>query len=85
MKRSLEIELFAGVRMTLGKQSLTIEVDDEQTFVASTLLAAIADQYPEIADMVPACRLAINGAYVGHNHSIDWDAQFALIPPVSGG
>jgi molybdopterin converting factor small subunit len=85
MKRSLEIELFAGVRTTLGKPSLTIEIDDQQTCVASDVLQAIANQYPEIAGMIPACRLAIDGVYVGHDHTIDPSCRFDLIPPVSGG
>lgn len=80
----LDILLFAAAKDAAGSE--TIQLDVPERVSASDVLAAIGDQIPQLAGLLPSCRLAIDCAYVAGDFEIASNAkEIALIPPVSGG
>jgi len=78
-----EILMFAAARDLSHTDVLVIE--NESPTAAATLLQRIGECVPALAPMLPACRLAVNQAFVAGDTLIDAGAEVALIPPVSGG
>ncbi len=78
-----EILMFAVARDLSGTDVLVIE--NESPTAASTILRRIGELVPAIAPLLPACRLAVDQAFVAGDALIDAGAEVALIPPVSGG
>jgi molybdopterin converting factor subunit 1 len=79
----VEILLFAAVRDAAGSDSIAVEVAGNAC--AGDILAALADRLPQIAPLLPACRLAVDSTYVASSATIPAGSEVALIPPVSGG
>ncbi len=77
------IRLFAGAREAVGRDSLCVTVADDAT--AEQILAAIGAATPQLAGLLPACRLVADEAYLELRQTVAPDAELALIPPVSGG
>ncbi len=77
------VHLFAGLRDATRRDRIVIETDDHVT--AADLIASVAREIPAAADLVHACRLAVDDAYVGGDHVVTADCRCDLIPPVSGG
>lgn len=83
---SVNVQLFAKFREVAGADQLLVSLPSEPPFTAEQVLKQLAEQLPEVALLIPHCRLAIDEAYVAADHVIDnLNAQFAVIPPVSGG
>lgn len=82
MKR-IQVQMFAGARELAGRPS--IEIDVRPPIQAHAVFAALANSHPELAPLLPSCRLAVDNRYVVDQTIIDDDATIALIPPVSGG
>ncbi len=78
-----EVLLFAAAAELASADAVTVELRSPAT--AATVLAALTAQVPELASLLPACRLAVDQAFVPADFSIPPDAELALIPPVSGG
>jgi MoaE-MoaD fusion protein len=81
MKRT--IHLFAGLRERA--KSATIEIELESGASVAQLLVRVAEQHPELTDLLGACRVAVDHAFVDTDHVLVADEELALIPPVSGG
>lgn len=80
----LSVLLFAGVRDVAKQDVVEIQVADPTT--AADVIAAVANQVPDAAELIAVSRLAVAGRYVAGDHIIDRsDVEYALIPPVSGG
>lgn len=47
--------------------------------------AALADQFPKLSPLLPACRVAVDEGFAEDADPITQDSEVALIPPVSGG
>ena len=52
---------------------------------AADVIAAVSRELPQVAGLLPSCRLAVDQCYVTNQTAITHDSEFALIPPVSGG
>jgi molybdopterin converting factor subunit 1 len=78
-----EILMFAAARELSGTERLVVEIDSP--VAAATILKRIGQDFPAIAPLLPACRLAVNQAFVDGDTVVDAAAELALIPPVSGG
>jgi molybdopterin converting factor small subunit len=78
-----EVLLFAGAAQLTARDSLDVEVAEPVT--AQAVLTAIGQRAPELASLLPACRLAVDQVFVTPDFPIAAGAQLALIPPVSGG
>ncbi|OYP35185.1 MoaD/ThiS family protein [Rhodopirellula sp. MGV] len=76
--------LFAGLRDAAGSDSIDVELT--QPIVAGDLIQAIAVALPQAESLVRHSRLAIDGTYINSDGNVETSsAEFALIPPVSGG
>ena len=79
----IEVLLFAAARESAGRDSIRLQVPNEA--VASDVIDAVGQALPELAGLMPSCRLAIDCQYVGPQQTICAGSELALIPPVSGG
>ena len=80
----LRIRLFAICRERASADEVTVDVDDGSVTVAS-LKAAIAEQHPSLAPLLPVVRVAVNETFGFDDDPIGAGDELALIPPVSGG
>jgi molybdopterin converting factor small subunit len=53
--------------------------------VQAVLDAAIRNYGSDFADLLPTCRVWLNGEVVDSSHPVDDDDEVAVLPPVSGG
>jgi len=79
----IEVLLFAAARDAAGSESIRVDVDDDAR--AGDVIEAIGLQLPELAGLLPSCRLALDCCYVSGDAAVSADSEIALIPPVSGG
>ena len=80
----LEVLLFAAAKEAAGESSIVVDVPKPPT--AADVIAAIGERLPQLAGLLPSCRLAVDCGYVAPQAILDGDFQeVALIPPVSGG
>lgn len=77
------VKLFAVAQQRVGQQEIQVPIDDAPTVEA--LKAAIAQQYPALADVLPHCMVAVNTDYAAPNDIVTESDEIAIIPPVSGG
>ncbi len=75
------LRLFATVRVAAGTGKAQIEGET----VAEVLENAAAEFGDEFADLVPICRIWVNGTTADSTASVGSDDEVALLPPVSGG
>lgn len=78
-----EVLLFAAAAELAAARTITIDLPP--TVTAADVLAALGQQLPELAELLPACRLAVDQTFVGPDFLVPAGAELALIPPVSGG
>ncbi len=79
----LKVQMFAGAKQLAGADSVEIEV--RQPVQARAIFDALQRYSPELAVLIPSCRLAVDNRFVIDQTIIDEDSTIALIPPVSGG
>ena len=75
------LRLFATVRVAAGTGKTPIEGDT----VAQVLENATAEFGDDFAQLIPICRIWVNGTTADHTTSVGPDDEVALLPPVSGG
>lgn len=80
---SREVLLFAGAAELAAANTVTVQLPAAAT--AEDVLAAIGEQVPALAELLPACRLAVDQTFVSSDFPVHAHAELALIPPVSGG
>ena len=74
--------LFGLIREHVG--AAAIDVPD-QIQTGRELLEWLADEWPDIASLLPSCRLAVNQNYLRDLDAPLGDGEWAIIPPVAGG
>ena len=79
----IEVLLLAAAREAAQSNSVQIEVAADAR--AADVITAIGLVVPEIVELLPSCRLAVDNCYVGVEHAVTPGSEIALIPPVSGG
>lgn len=79
----MDVELFALLAETIGSQRISIQTTSPWT--ARELLAHLAKQYPQAAELIRLSRVAINHSYASPDAIIASGSAVAIIPPVSGG
>jgi molybdopterin converting factor subunit 1 len=60
-------------------------VEVPQAASVADLLAVLAEQVPQLGDLLPRCMVAVNRAYVRGDGPLRDGDEVAIIPPVSGG
>lgn len=79
----VNVLLFAAARDVVGSDCVAVEVDDDAT--SQDVLVRLAELSPEMKQLVPSCRLAIDNRYAESTAAVRDSFELALIPPVSGG
>ncbi len=74
---------FAMLRDKLPESTFEIEVPDQIT--ADQLMAHLAQEFPQATEVLKITRLAHQDDYVSKTSSLKPNAEYCLIPPVSGG
>ncbi len=75
------LRLFATVREAAGTGRAQID----GATVGEVLDAAVAEYGSEFAQLLPVCRIWVNGKTATHETEVSNDDEVALLPPVSGG
>lgn len=76
------IKLFGITREIVGANQQVIASDSPLSVEA--LLALLKEQYPPLKN-IRSLLVAVNSEYANPETMIDFSAEIALIPPVSGG
>lgn len=79
----LEVLLFAGVREALGRDRLSVQLDEGAR--VADLLWALAEAHPEIAARRGSLGVAVNQSLAPHGQRLASGDEVALIPPLGGG
>lgn len=79
----VRVRLFAAVAERWGEREVQLAVPPGAT--AATVVEYLRARRPELAQLLDACRLAVNGRYAEPGHPVSGGDEVALIPPVSGG
>ena len=77
------ILFFAQVQERLGRAAGSYSLPATTTVEA--VLAHLAERHPELAELLPRCRIALDQAFVRGAITLDENSEIAVIPPVSGG
>ncbi|MEN8151975.1 MAG: molybdopterin converting factor subunit 1 [Planctomycetota bacterium] len=80
---TIEVLLFAGLADRLGGRTIAVEIPDGTT--GGGLLERLAADHPGAAELLGACRVAVDREFADPAGPIPDGAEVALIPPVSGG
>ena len=78
-----QVLLFAAARDLANSERLDLDVPPPVT--AAAVLDGIGRQVPSLLPLLPACRLAVDQAFVPADFPVSAGSELALIPPVSGG
>lgn len=80
------VKLFAAARQSVGADQIALEIPEaiEPTTVAAVRQALEAHE-PDLAGLLAASRIAVDGEFADDATAIHPGAEIALIPPVSGG
>lgn len=79
----VQLRFFASIREKLRRSEATCSLPDGAT--VDDLLGQLCREYPPLADVRRALRVAVNQEYVDLDHRLADNDEVALIPPVSGG
>ena len=79
----VHLRFFASIREKLHRSDATCSLPESAT--VENLLDQLCHDYPPLADVRRALRVAVNQEYVDSEHRLADNDEVALIPPVSGG
>lgn len=79
----VRVLFFARIRELAGRDEVTLSLPPGTTVGAA--LAHLEGTVPALRGQLDACRVAIDKEFVAVDACLDRDAEFAIIPPVSGG
>jgi molybdopterin converting factor small subunit len=75
------VRLFGPARDAAG----SAQIETEAAATVAELLAAVAERYPALREMLAVSAVAVNREYAPPERGLAPDDEIALIPPVSGG
>jgi molybdopterin converting factor subunit 1 len=79
----VKILFFAQVQERLGQPMGSYMLPD--SISADAILAYLSECHPEVAQLLPRCRVALDQAFVRGPLTLTETSELAVIPPVSGG
>ena len=80
---TITVHLFAAARDRVGRPTVTLDLPPDPT--VSGLRAALLARFPDLAPLLPVCRIAVNHDFADDADPIPAGSEVAVIPPVSGG
>lgn len=78
------IRLFGPEAQALKTREVTLLIEADHP-TAATVRAQLAEQFPDAARQIMACRLAVNTEFADDGQAINPGDEIALIGQVSGG
>jgi molybdopterin synthase catalytic subunit len=79
----IEVRLFATLKDIAGQPRLTVTVTEPAT--VQSVLAAIANSYPALAETVASSVVSVNKDFAIETTAVQPNDDVAIFPPVSGG
>lgn len=79
----VRVKLFAVAKQRVGRDSVEVELPLAAN--VRQLRGALIEQVPQLAEVVPHARLALNNDYAADDTIVTGATEVAIIPPVSGG
>jgi molybdopterin converting factor subunit 1 len=79
----IRVRLFARARDLAGLETVTVSLPAAAT--VCELRRRLAEQQPQLAELLGRSALAINQEFVEDTATVPTGAEAALLPPVSGG
>ena len=79
----VNVIVFARVKELVGADRIELTLSDDAT--VATLKQAMLSRYPDLANVLPHCSVAIDHEYSQDESSLSEGCEVGLIPPVSGG
>ncbi len=77
----ITLRLFASIREIAGLN----EIDIEAQTVGEVIELAVEKFGPDFAQVLPACRIWVNGEPADETDKVVTGDEVAILPPVSGG
>ncbi|MDX1623430.1 MAG: MoaD/ThiS family protein [Gemmatimonadota bacterium] len=77
------VRLFGPAREAIGTDRTEVDVGEPAT--AAAVVEAVAARHPEIADLLPRSRVAVEREYVDPEARLRPGDEIAILPPVGGG
>jgi molybdopterin converting factor small subunit len=81
---TITIKLFGPLSRTAGRAELAVDCPANHPTCAA-VRQSLAAAEPRLADLLPACRFAVNHSFVSEDHQIAAGDEVALIGLTSGG
>ncbi len=81
---TITMKLFGPAAQRIGRSEIIIHIS-AKTVNCRTLRLAMGQQYPQLAELMPSGRLAVNCAYGADDLPISEHDEVAWIQAVSGG
>ena len=78
-----KVKLFALAKELAGSDTIVVNLAPES--VVADLRRVMAEQFPELSDLLAHAMFAVNTEYANDESPVPPDAEIACIPPVSGG
>ena len=79
----VRVLLFGPFAARVGRTSVRLDVPEHAP--VSDIRDRLASDHPELGELLPACRIAINGSFAGAEQRVGPGDELALIGMVSGG
>ncbi|WP_139491402.1 molybdenum cofactor biosynthesis protein [Brevibacillus dissolubilis] len=79
----VNVLLFASLAEKAGSSVCTVELSESAA--VGDLLAAVAEQHPALATLLPSCFVSLNHEYATADAPVHATDEIAILPPVSGG
>lgn len=79
----VRVRYFAALREAVGAPEEALELPDGATVAQARAL--LAERQPALANLLPACAVAVNRGYAPADAPLSDGAELAFIPPLGGG
>lgn len=79
----VKVRFFAGIRETVGRPDLQVEVPDGAT--PDDVWRKLAASHPALGARRPSLKAAVNRRYAAFDDALAEGDEVVFVPPVSGG
>jgi len=78
----VRVKLFGAEAKAAGQREVSVSISGTS---CADVSKTISEQFPQLRELLPKCRFAVNHEFVGAEHKIRETDEIALIGMVSGG
>lgn len=80
---AVKLLFFAGLRDRLQRSGETTALPAK--IGSNDILTMVSKKYPAVAELLPSCRVAVNGEFIEGRVRLKSGDEVAILPPVAGG